>query len=162
TVRSIRFFDSVLNPYGPTAIVPSGSFTFSFFGPNPPPNALRRDVELKAAIFMDGSSWGDPEWVKVLRVRREAAARFTNKTLETIQATGIRRDTKRSLIERIQEMRANEYRSAQTTAERQMADFIFEDVLTPLKETTDDDEELATSLESVSSVRSHLQVRLNR
>ncbi|PYU47722.1 MAG: hypothetical protein DMG54_00285 [Acidobacteria bacterium] len=85
TDRSVRFFDSVLNPFGPKELAPGKNYTFNFFGPNPPPDQLKRDVQLKAAIFADGSTWGDPEWVSTLLLRRASAYHYDSKVLKNIE-----------------------------------------------------------------------------
>jgi len=51
-----------------------GQVQFVMFGPKPAPEQLRiRSLLLKGAIFSDGSTWGDPAWVRVLILRRAAA-----------------------------------------------------------------------------------------
>src|SRR5437879_13617837 len=87
TDRSVRFFDSVLNPFGPRELGPGKTYTFNFFGPNPPPDQLKRDVQLRAAIFADGSTWGDQEWITTLLLRRSSAHLYNAKILKTIEQT---------------------------------------------------------------------------
>lgn len=108
TVRSVRFFDSVLSLTGSRGIAHGQSYTFNFFGPNPPPDQLERDVQLKAAIFADGSTWGDPKWVSTLQLRRSSARRYSSEALQAIEALGSVGVTQESLRERIQELRAQD------------------------------------------------------
>lgn len=69
--RSVRMFDSVVNPFGPfgRAIAPGESHTFSLAGP-----LEKRKIEatIEAVIFADGSSAGDPHWVQRLVHARQA------------------------------------------------------------------------------------------
>lgn len=63
--QSVRYFDSVVNPFGPFArgISPGESYRFSLAGP-----LEKRKIEssLRAVIFADGSTMGEADWIQRL------------------------------------------------------------------------------------------------
>jgi hypothetical protein len=162
TVKSVRFFDSVLSPFSSKQIMPGESYTFIFFGPNPPPSQIKRDVELKAAIFTDGSTWGDREWVKILQLRRSSALRYNNRALKAIEDSTLAGTTLEDLSQGLTQLQADEMKAASTTAEKQMADFAFSEALLTLGETTTDSGPPAPLGESTGRARSKLLLRINR
>jgi hypothetical protein len=77
-VHSVRIFDYAVNaPDQP--LEPGQTYTFSMFGPNPPRERLRlRSVKVMAALFQDGGTWGDQDWIATLTSRRAGVYKFEN------------------------------------------------------------------------------------
>ena len=161
-VKSVRFFDSVLNPFGPKDLVQNQSYTFVFFGPNPPPSEIERDVRLLAAVFADGSSWGDTDWISVLNQRRGWAKRYNSEALQLVESANSESDTREDLIGRIEQLRSAETKAAGSVAERQMADFSFEEPLTALREINRADGQTVPLSESIALARNRLFVRIEK
>lgn len=161
TDRSVRFFDSALNPSKPMDLQSDGSYSFLFFGPNPAPESLKRDVQLKAALFADGSSWGDPDWVKVLTLRRSSAYLYQNKALRALDEGYSDGLTREAFAEKLMRLRNDEYASAKTAAEKQMADLTFAEVLSRIGEASRNGHPVPIS-ESVVQVRNRLLLRIDR
>ena len=57
TFRSVRFFDSTLDQIAAKPLEPGQSYSFSFFGPNPPLEKIKsRSVVIGAEILADGTT----------------------------------------------------------------------------------------------------------
>lgn len=161
-VRSVRFFDGILNPYGRTEIEPGQSYSLTLFGPNPPPNQLSRAVKLEAVLFADGSSWGDPEWIAVLVDRRSSALKYNTEALNAVNAAVLTESSSEDLSQRLGQLRSDEMRAAASTAERQMADFAFDEPMLELQDAKRSAGVISSLSEITASVRARLQFRISR
>lgn len=161
TVRSVRFFDSVLNPFGPKEIMPNGSYIFTFFGPNPPADQFTRDVQLKAAIFADGSTWGDAEWINILSLRRSSALKYSSEAMQIIETGSLDGSPREDLTRQLTQLQSDEMKAAKTTAEKQMADVVFANALLALQDTAQADGGKVPLSESIARARSRLLVHIN-
>jgi hypothetical protein len=96
------------------------------FGPKPAPEQLRdRSLLLKGAIFSDGSTWGDPAWVRVLILRRAAAYRYETEALSIVMDAKVHSIDSNTLLERLKVKEQKELRNAKTTPEKQLAVSVF-------------------------------------
>lgn len=163
TDKSVRFFDSVLSPFGPKNVLPTRSYTFTFFGPQPPPNIITRDVQLKAAIFADGSSWGESSWVRTLLLRRSSALRYNREVLKLVEQAGSAGTPTYELEQELASMEETQVTAAQTVAERQMAQVACEDALLMLRSTVRADRAASDTDDAAARVRSRsrLMLRIN-
>lgn len=81
--RPVRDFDSVLFAPVQRSVGRDEVYTFVVWGPggfrraDGTPVAVQRQAELKAAIFEDGTTWGDPTWIARLLGSRAEDLRFT-------------------------------------------------------------------------------------
>lgn len=162
SVRSVRFFDSVLNPYGHPQIAAGESYDFDVFGPNPPPEQLTRAVNLEAALFADGSTWGDPEWVAALVDRRSSALKYNNEALNAVDAAVMAGSSEEDLSQRLRQLRSDEMHAASSTAERQMADISFDEPLFELQDAERAAGAVPSLSETFAGVRARLQFRISR
>ena len=162
TDRSVRFFDSVLNPFGPRELGPGKTYTFNFFGPNPPPDQLKRDVQLRAAIFADGSTWGDQEWITTLLLRRSSAHLYNAKILKTIEQTTSAGIPLQQLIQKLSALQKDDFDAAKTTAEKQMVQAAYEEALILLQSRTRANGDTASLPEATGQTRSRLFLRVTR
>ena len=162
TVRSVRFFDSVVNPFGPKEIVPGKTYSFMFFGPNPPPDKLRREVQLEAAIFADGSTWGEPEWVTTLLLRRSSAYQYNTKVLKTIEQASSAGISHEELAQELGRLQKDDFATAKTTVEKQMIEVAYEEALLLLQDTARADGNDVPLQETITHARSRLLFRINR
>ena len=156
TVRSVRFFDSILNPYGPKEIMPDETYAFTFFGPNPPPDQITWDVQIKAAIFADGSTWGDPNWITILLLRRSSALKYDGEAMRAMEAASLGGSTRKDLVQQLTQRRSVEIKAAGTTAEKQMADATFSNALLALQDSRRIDGGDIPLSESIAHARSRL------
>lgn len=161
-VGSVRFFDSALDPFGRREINPGQTYIFTFFGPNPPPEQLKRDLELKAAIFADGTSWGDSQWVNTLLVRRSAAHRYNSEALQALETANSQGASLQRATGDLTQLRDSEFAAAKTTAEKQMAHFTFSEAMLFFNDATAPDGTAASVSESIARARSQLLIRVNR
>ena len=128
-LTSSKYFDSVLDPYRDEAIAPGGEHVFAFFGPHPPVSRLRiRTVELKAAIFADGSICGEPSASKVLIDRRRSAYRYESEAFQILMDEKFRSTRPERIIDRLAKLERNELVNTHDIAERQLASSIFAEV----------------------------------
>lgn len=162
TDTSVRFFDSVLNPFGPKEVMEGHTYAFDFFGPNPPPDQLRRGVEIKAVLFADGLSWGDPKWVDTLLLRRSSALKYNEEALQAIEAASAGGSTRGELASLLGRLRSQEVNTAQTIPEKQAADVAFAEAVLMLRDTTEADGTEVPLAESIAHARSRLLLRIDR
>jgi len=121
--RSVRFFDSLLDPFGPAELATGQSYTFVLFGPNPPLDKLRtRTATLEAALFADGSAWGDPKWIETLKQRREVARVSAQAALSVLIQAKTDGASPAQVLQRLNASQSAQLRELHTTAERQMVE----------------------------------------
>lgn len=161
TDRSIRFFDSVIMQRVPKQIAPGATYTFNFFGPRPTPDKIKRDVQLKAAIFADGSNWGDSKWIETLLLRRSTLLRYSTKILDLIEGANLAEISRDNLVQELEQTSNRDFAAAGTTAEKQMVERAYQDAIISLQ--NDDRENQDAPLSTISArARSKLSSRLAR
>jgi hypothetical protein len=129
TLKSVRFFDSVLDPSGPIALEAGQTHSFSFFGPSPPPKMLRdRSLNVKAVLLFDGSTWGDPEWIATLMQRRKSAYKYEREALEIVTDAKTRGISGGVLLQRLDTIKQRRVAEAKLPEEKQIADLTFTEV----------------------------------
>ena len=159
---SVRYFDSVLDPLLEKDLLPGQTYAFTFFGPNPPPETMRRKVTLKAALFGDGSVWGEPEWVQRLLLRRTTAETHINNGLQilaTARASGI---TREAIVRQAEEMSKSSYDSASTVEEKQMVQQVYREMILVLHHSTKEDGTVISQNDSINAASNHLMARTRR
>jgi hypothetical protein len=127
--RSVRFFDSVLAGHARRAVAFGKEVDFTLFGPHPSPQEASRRVEVKAALFDDGESWGDPQWVAVLLKRRAYARTQALYALSEIASARDSGETRDQILQRLQDDRARAIQAGRDINEKQMAGGVFANVL---------------------------------
>lgn len=134
TDRSTRFFDVGLEPAG-DPLGSGKSFTFRFFGPQPPPESLAvRSAELKAAIFADGSTWGDADSVQILLNRRRVAYECDADALKAAMDAKMQQSSSGALLNRLDELQNQHFSKAKSVAEKQMVEITFAESKEGVKE----------------------------
>jgi hypothetical protein len=125
--RSVRIFDSVVNPFGPygRAIMPGGSHTFSLAGPL---EKRQIDATLKAVIFADGSSVGDTTWVQRLVHARQLALNYVEDALQFIRSGRTAGTQPSALAEEAQQRSATVLHSSASIDEKQVSEMVYGEV----------------------------------
>jgi hypothetical protein len=126
---SVRFFDSVLSSRNPRPLSPGGSLDFQFFGPQPPPENTTRSIEVKAVLFDNGESWGDPQWVAKLVRRRAYAHAQAAALLSEIADAKATNASRPETVLRLERKRSEMMVNSRDVDERQMADILFSNAL---------------------------------
>jgi hypothetical protein len=99
----VRYVDSVFNS-NDRPLMRGDTQNFTFGGPGPDgTQAWRVDLEVKAAIFADGSTFGDPEWVKRLVDSRRFLYRHLQAALEALQSARGTAVTDSNLVQQFQD-----------------------------------------------------------
>lgn len=87
----VQGFDSVMNSPIQQSVDPGQSHTLFIFPANPvrplhgPPLKVKREGQLKAAIFANGKTWGDPVWIARLLRARLDALEYTKDVMARLQ-----------------------------------------------------------------------------
>lgn len=127
-IHSMRFFDVALDAIAPP-IEPGKSYAFKFFGPNPPQESLAiRSAQLKAAIFADGSTWGDEESVQVLLDRRKLAYQCDTEALKAAMDAKMQHSSGAELMKQLDSIRTQHLADAKSPAERTVVDLTLKDI----------------------------------
>jgi hypothetical protein len=130
---SRRFFDSVIDVFSEKDLHPRQDYVFVLAGPRPGPSIMRTDVTLKAALFADGTSWGDAAEIQHLVARRKLMLLYVNSALKTVQdakTSGVARDI---LIQQMQASDGANSQSGPGVDERQIAHGVFTEVIGSLQ-----------------------------
>lgn len=124
--RSVRDFDSVIDYPLQASVGHDQVYTFVFWGPvavqplKGPPVQVRKQAQLKAIIFGDGSTWGDPAWIaRLIRVRNEYL-QLTNLLLSETRAAMQSNLPARQLIANLKAEEASRMAAAQGTLDKQI------------------------------------------
>ena len=157
---SLRFFDCVINNHY-QEVAPGAAYTFTFFGPRPAPDQVHAEVQLKAALFADGSAWGDPQWVAKLQHRREVNLAYLHAALALLNA-GQQEGADRTAI--VKEIRSEE--SAKLAAvhdfdEQRLIRVIYEDLAGNLNIPTRGDGSAIPLSEKISEQKAFLVTRIH-
>jgi hypothetical protein len=125
-IQSVRVFDSVLNPFGTPALLFGQKHVFRMFGPIQETAASNtREAELKAAIFSDGSTWGDERWINILLLRRRVAYKCESDALQVLTDAKLHSWGPDTILAKLTTTQGRHMAEARSVAEKQMTDAIF-------------------------------------
>jgi len=159
---SVRYFDSVLDPLFEKDLMPGQTYSFTLFGPNPPPDTMRREVTLKAALFADGTIWGDAEWTQRLLLRRSSAEGYINNGLQLLTAARTSGSTREAAIKEAEDALKVNYDSASTVEEKQMVQQVYREMILFLQGSTRNDGAAISQEDSMTAAANHLMARAHR
>lgn len=130
---SVRYFDSVINSHirSYNALMPHQTYTFSFFGPRPA--QVRKEVTLKAAIFADGTTYGDTDWISKLIDARRAMLADLEEGISMLQTARSSGETGEELIKNAESVKAARYQSKLTREEKMAAGQVYGNIAWSLK-----------------------------
>lgn len=123
--KVVRYFDSVANLGHDSELGPYQSHTFIIFGKSPSPSEASRDVELKAALFADGSSYGDPAWVNKLEDGRKFLSDCVGNLSQKLNAALASGEPSQTLVAELNEEEALKMKSAASLDERVIANRLY-------------------------------------
>ncbi len=116
TVRyyyTIKWVDSIFSPHD-RPIMPNETQRFKYGGPNPGPDRVRTEVSLKAAVFADGTAFGDPVWGDRLIQGRKSLFEHFGKAIQALQLARARSASREELIRTFTETESAELSTTQT------------------------------------------------
>lgn len=128
-IVSHRFFDSVINVFNGRDLAPQYDKVFILAGPSPGPSKVRTDPTLVAALFSDGSSWGDQAYVQRLIDRRKFMLQYVSSALKTLQDAAAAGETREQLTQRFQTLRGAASSTVRGRDERPFALGVYDEVL---------------------------------
>ena len=127
--RSVRYFDSVANLGHDSELTPYQSHTFVIFGKSPSLSEASRDVELRAALLADGTSYGDPAWVNKLVDGRTFLSHCLGNVSQELNAGLAGGEPAQSLVGELRQEEAAQMKSAGSLDERVIANRVYESVI---------------------------------
>lgn len=126
--QSVRYFDSMVNPFGPYArgISPGESYRFSLAGP-----LEKRQVEarLTAVIFADGTTMGEADWIKRLIHSRTTDLYYVDQDLQILQNGKADSETAETIGQKAQNLSDSVFRSSASTEDKQIAMGLCHEIL---------------------------------
>jgi hypothetical protein len=126
----VRTEDSLCDPsYHPQMWKETRTFVFG----GPGPDKADMDVELKGALFMNGSSFGDPGWVKRLVDRRKFFYQYVVQALQMVQNASSVNETGDQLAQEASSAEKADVAQAQSPAERMAIRDAFDCIVFNLK-----------------------------
>jgi hypothetical protein len=128
-IVSHRFFDSVINVVNERDLTPQHDKVFILAGPSPGPSRLRTNAVLVAALFSDGSSWGNQDYVQRLIDRRRFMLQYVSSALKTLQDAASGGETREQLTHRFQTLRDAASSAVRGKDERPFALGVYDEVL---------------------------------
>lgn len=162
TDTSVRFFDSVLSPQRGKPIVLGKTADFNLFGPRPSPEQTTRSVEVKAVLFDDGGSWGDPEWISRLVNRRMYVHAQVVSVLSEIAGMAAANASREYATQRFREDRDRMVQNGRDVDEKQMANIVLTNALLTLSGARRPDGSAIATQDSLSEAKSWLTVLRDR
>ncbi len=127
--RVVRYFDSVANLGHDSELGPYQSHTFIIFGKSPSPSEASRDVELKAALFADGTSYGDPAWVNKLEDGRKFLSHCLGNVSQRLNAALAAGEPSQTLVGELRQEETVQMKDAGSLDERVIANRVYETVI---------------------------------
>jgi hypothetical protein len=127
--KVVRYFDSVANLGHDPELGPYQSHTFVIFGKSPSPLEASRDVELKAVLFADGTSYGDPVWVNKLEDSRKFLSECIGDISQKLNAALASNEPSQTLAGELKEGEAVQMKGAASLDERVIANRVYEGVI---------------------------------
>ncbi len=128
---SHRFFDSVIDIFSQKDLEPLQDYVFVFAGPHPGPSKLHIDASLQAALFADGTSWGDSTGVETLISRRKFMLHYVEAALNMLREAKSNGTARQALEEQFQTRLDGPSPTAKAD-ERLIARAVFGEVLASL------------------------------
>lgn len=126
--QSVRYFDSIVNPFGPDGhgISPGGSYRFSLAGP-----LEKREVEarLRAVIFADGSTMGEADWIRRLIHSRTTDLYYVDQNLQILQSGKANSQPAEMMGQKAQSLSDSVFRSSASTEDKQVAMGLCHEIL---------------------------------
>lgn len=123
--RVVRYFDSIANLGHDPELGPYQSHTFIIFGKSPSPSEASRDVELKAALFADGTSYGDPVWVNNLEDGRKFLSHCIENISQKLNAALASGEPSQSLVGELRQEETAQMKGAGSLDERVIANRLY-------------------------------------
>lgn len=120
-----RYLDTLLNPWRDKALEPGESRTFGFGGSHPGPSVFTYNPQLTAAVFEDGTSFGDPQVVNDIIQARKIFFEELGKAitlLQEVQTSGL---SENDVLQRAAELGKSEMPQAPTVEERRAVDNVW-------------------------------------
>lgn len=126
--QSVRYFDSIVNPFGPggQSISPGESYRFSLAGP-----LEKREIEarLRAVIFADGSTIGEADWIQRLIHSRTTDLYYVDQDLQILQNGKANSEPAEMIGQKAQDLSDSVFRSSASTEDNQVAGGLCHEVL---------------------------------
>ncbi|HEV2314716.1 MAG TPA: hypothetical protein VGR94_05380 [Candidatus Acidoferrales bacterium] len=126
--QSVRYFDSIVNPFGPAgrSISPGESYRFSLAGP-----LEKREVEarLRAVIFADGSTTGEADWIQRLIHSRTTDLYYVDQDLQILQNGKANSEPTDMMGQRAQSLSDSVFHSSASTEDKQIAMGLCHEIL---------------------------------
>lgn len=119
-LQSVRYFDSIVNPFGPSgrSISPGESYRFSLAGPL---EKREIDARLRAVIFADGSTMGEADWIQRLIHSRTTDLRYVDQDLQILQNGKANSETAEVIGQNAQNLSDSVFHSSAITEDKQVA-----------------------------------------
>lgn len=128
TLQSVRYFDSIVNPFGPGGqnISPGGSYRFSLAGP-----LEKREIEarLRAVIFADGSTMGEADWIQRLVHSRTTELYYIDQDLQILQNGKATSEPTEMMGQKAQNLSDSVFHSSASTEDKQVAAGLCHEIL---------------------------------
>jgi hypothetical protein len=127
--RSVRSFDSVLEPFRSQALESGQAYRFIFFGPKPELSRLsERSVAVRAALFADGHTWGEQKWIDTLLSVRKTAYKCESAALQALVDAKAHSTAGEAILQKLQDMEKASKEAAPSVYDRMTAERVFEEV----------------------------------
>lgn len=127
--RLVRYFDSVANLDHDSELGAYQSHTFEIFGKSPSASEASRDVELKAALFADGTSYGDSAWVNKLEDGRKFLSHCLENVSQRLNAALDGGEPSQTLVGELRQEETVEMKGAGSLDERVIANRVYENAI---------------------------------
>lgn len=127
----VRGIDAVIGPLD-HPLMPKGTCTFVFNAPDAPDRA-RFEVSLKAAVFDDGSTFGEAEWIDRLILHRRYLYRHVDAALRFLSDVRRAPNSREQVVQSAEEFRDRELIGAVNREEQQVILHVFDAINLNLK-----------------------------
>lgn len=132
--QSLRYFDSLISSDTERDVMQYQTHTFTLPRISGPHAAgVRSEPALKAAIFADGSSYGDPQWVNRLVLGRKAASQDLEDAIKMLQSAKASGASGESLAKEVADAKSAKVKEAQVPEERMAAGQVYDTIAWSLK-----------------------------
>jgi hypothetical protein len=129
-LRSVRSFDSALEPYRNRSLESGKTYDFILFGPKPDPLRLReRSAAVKAALFADGGTWGEQRWIDTLLSVRKTAYKSESQALQIMIDAKTDAPAGGAVLQKLEEAQKADKEEAESVYDRIVIGQIFKEVI---------------------------------
>lgn len=132
---TIRWVDSIFS-LTDRPLMPNDTQAFKYGGPNPGPDRMRVEIKLEAAIFEDGSTFGDPTWIERLTEGRRFLYEHLGTALKVLQAAQQTGDSREQLIQAFGEREQTRLAAARSREDERAIRTVFGTVRANLEQGT--------------------------